>query len=151
VIERLDKGGPPPRTSTKRPRASGHAPGHSKANPATVKPSAFEESFRRLWRGEQPLWKAFWLYLFLGSLVAAALALLVVFLMGSTFGDAGYRLAMFLALPALVFYNLFAGIGAWRSASWSSVTGILARIYIFFALPLFLVNIGLILIAVLQG
>jgi hypothetical protein len=62
---------------------------------------------------------------------------------GGPIGDAGavllYAPFSFLA-PAL--YQVFAGIGAWRSASSRHVIGILARVCIFFSLSVTLLLIG---------
>jgi hypothetical protein len=44
---------------------------------ATVEPSGLKEGLRRLWRGELPLWEAFWLYFVAGGFFASLLGLLL--------------------------------------------------------------------------
>jgi hypothetical protein len=126
-----------------------------------VEPSAFTEGLRRLWRGEQPLWEAFWLYLVVGTFVASILGLLLAAAveyavehvgLGEALGKSGALLlyAPFSVLgPAL--YQVFAAVGAWRSASWRRVTGVLARICIFFSLSVTLLLIGSVFYAAFQG
>jgi uncharacterized membrane protein YraQ (UPF0718 family) len=116
---------------------------------------------RRLWRGEQPLWKAFWLYFVAGSLLASLLGLLLAaaveyavehVVVGEAVGETG---ALLLYAPfsflAPVLYQVFAGVGVWRSASWRRVTGILARIWIFFSFTVTLLLIGSLFYAAFQG
>jgi hypothetical protein len=97
---------------------------------------------RRLWSGQQPLWKAFWLYFVLGWLGAVCAALVIFLSLAASFeklgfGNFGAYLGA-LVIPVALFYFVFAAVGAWRSASWRSVTGIAARIYII----LMLIKIG---------
>ena len=51
--------------------ASGDPPERSKATPAMGEPTEkYDGSFRRLWRGQQPLGDAFWFYYVLGQIIA---------------------------------------------------------------------------------
>ena len=94
----------------------------------------------RLWRGELPLWEAFWLYFVVGSLLTSALGLLLAtavqyavenVILGHAIGGTGTLvLYVLLSLLAPALYQAFAGIGAWRSASWRHLSGILARVWI---------------------
>jgi hypothetical protein len=114
-----------------------------------VEPSAFTDNLRRLWRGEQPLWEAFWIYLVVGSLVASTLGLLfagVVQYVGleEALGKSAALLLVYVPFSILApaLYQVFAAVGAWRSASWRLVTGILARIWIIFSVSITLFLIG---------
>lgn len=139
---------PPPTSNNAFTTSSPNAEPEGRASKHTAKPSNTAlakgapklrfEALRRLWRGEQPLWKAFWLYFVLGSFVASGLAIVVFLSLAAQlekmgFGDGGAYLGA-LAFPAAFFYDVFAAVGAWRSASWHTATGILARIYISLAL-----------------
>jgi hypothetical protein len=105
------------------------------------------DALRRLWRGQQPLWKAFWLFFALGSVLILVLALAVygsiaTLLQKMGFGDSAFVPALVLTLVTALSYDIFAAVGAWRSASWSSVWGVLARPYIVLALFMVLLKLG---------
>lgn len=69
---------------------------------------------QRLWRGEQPLARAFWLYFVLGWIGFIILAMIL----HTGFFYAGIRPAGFIIMAAAYLaYPLFAGVGVWRSAS----------------------------------
>jgi len=104
--------------------------------------------FWQLWRGEQPLRKAFWLYFFIGSFLASlfglGLAAVVQYVVEQIVGGSIGRTAALLLYAPFSFlapaaYQVFSGIGVWRSAAWNRLTGILARAFIaldFAVLPL---------------
>ncbi len=51
--------------------ASGDPPERSKFAPAMGEPTGkYDVSFRRLWRGQLPLWDAFWSYYLFGQIIA---------------------------------------------------------------------------------
>jgi hypothetical protein len=146
---------PPPPTSnnaftTSSPHAeraeaaSGHTAKPSNTALAKGEPKLRFEALRRLWRGEQPLGAAYWLYFVAGTFVASIAGLLMaaavqyaveyVWLGEGTLGKGALLLYAPFSVLAPALYQVFAGVGAWRSASWRRVTGILARISIFFAL-----------------
>lgn len=111
----------------------------------------------RLWRGEKPLWEAFWIYFWTGSFLASILGLMVAaavqyvveyVILRQPIGGVG---ALFLYAPfsllAPTLYQVFAGIGTWRSASSRRVTGILARICISITFAVLLLVFGSLLYA----
>ena len=119
---------------------------------ATVEPSALKGGLRGLWRGELPLGEAFWLYFVVGSSVASILGLLLAAAvqyaveyvgLGEALEKSG-ALLLYAYLSVLVpaIYQVFAAVGAWRSASRRRVTGLLAKISIFVSLSFTLLLIG---------
>ena len=69
---------------------------------------------KKLWQGEQPLGRAFWVYFimgWIGMVVLAALAHLVLFSIGLR------PLGLPLLVAAYLIYPFFAAIGVWRSAN----------------------------------
>lgn len=72
------------------------------------------EPFARLWRGEQPLARAFWGYFVLGSFLALIAGLVVavpLLLLGIREATTPIILLVRIAYP------IFAGVGVWRSAN----------------------------------
>jgi hypothetical protein len=70
--------------------------------------------FERLWRGQQPLPRALWLYFFIGSCVAP----LVGGILYVPFAMLDMPTArIVLTLLAWVGYPIFAAVGVWRSAN----------------------------------
>jgi hypothetical protein len=106
----------------------------------------------QLWRGQKPLWEAFWLYFFAGSCLAFVIGLLLAAAVQYAveyviFGrPVGQTAALLLYAPfswlAPALYQVFAAIGAWRSASWRRLTGILARAYIILSMLILLFMLG---------
>jgi len=158
----LNPPAPPPRpvsavtaSSTQAERAdqaSGHAR-RSNVAPKGVKARLrfAADNFRRLWRGQQPLWEAFWLYWLAGGIASLFLAFMLVLLFGAALAKVGFNEATYdvvvgiVALPvaaAAVLYQFFAAVGAWRSASWREVAGILARVWILISMSVFSFKIG---------
>ena len=78
-----------------------------------------------LWRGEQPLWRAFWLYWVLGAwgVFAAAFVfyLLVAMVLEKIELSGGIAGLVFFPFVAAILYHLFAAVGTWRSASWAGL------------------------------
>jgi len=70
----------------------------------------------RLWNGEVPLWRAFWLYMIVGLFFAGPLALMLVYIPFFLVFDS---LPPLMGLLALVFiaYSFVALVGTWRSAN----------------------------------
>jgi len=121
-------------------------------------PGGFKEGLRRLCRGEQPLWEAFWLYFVVGSFLASILGLLLAvvvqfaveyFGFGEALGISG-ALLLYAPLFVVALYQFFAAVGAWRSASRHHVTGMLARIT-YFLLSIALLLIGSVFYVALKG
>ena len=72
------------------------------------------EGLKKLWRGEQPLGRAFWVYFVIGWIGFIFLSVLV----GQVFLVAGVRpLAVVVTALSSLVYPVFAGIGVWRSAN----------------------------------
>jgi hypothetical protein len=83
---------------------------------------------KRVWRGEEKLWMAFWVCGFLGSILVQILIMALAFL-----GFAGI-IAGAVLLLAFAIWNL---VAVWRSA-WNAgakIWGILARILVVLAIP----------------
>jgi hypothetical protein len=126
-----------------------------------VEQRGLKEGLRRLWHGEQPLWEAFWLYFVAGSFLASILGLLLAavahyaveyFWFGEALGKSGILLLYApLSVLAPTLYQVFSAVGAWRSASRHHVTGMLARISIFFSLSIALLLIGSVFYVALKG
>ncbi len=114
-----------------------------------------------LWRGEKPLWEAFWIYFAAGSILASIAGLLLaagvqyavehVILARPIGGTGALLLYVPLSYLAPSLYRVFAGIGAWRSASWRRLTGILARVWITFVFGTELLVFGGLLYGTLTG
>ena len=138
--------------------APGHPPERTNALLAKSEPKPSFEGLRRLWRGQQPLWKAFWLYYQVGGIGAVVLAWSFIIGLSAALeniggpggADAGFRTGAFLALPAAVLYHLFAAVGTWRSASWRSALGVLARLYLLLSLSVIIFKYGMIEFAALS-
>ena len=72
------------------------------------------EGLKKLWRGEQPLGRAFWVYFVVGQIGFVILSILVA--MGLLV--VGLRPIGILSVVFATFvYPVFAGIGVWRSAN----------------------------------
>jgi hypothetical protein len=132
------------------PSASGnsHEPSKSTGEPR----EKLGSSFRRLWRGELPLWDAFWTYYVLGQVLAYFIGAFVGPEVSTLFGEerALIVIGLFtLVLPVL--YVAFAGVGVWRSASGRGVLGILARGVVIVQLSSWLFVIWGLIYAAIQG
>ncbi len=69
---------------------------------------------KKLWRGEQPLGRAFWVYFVIGWIGFIVLS----FLVGLALLVIGIRpLAVVVTAFSMLVYPVFAGIGVWRSAN----------------------------------
>ena len=82
----------------------------------------------KLYLGELPLWKSYWIYYFLGNLIASLPQLLFVILQIHTFV---YTMTLYLVL-SIVFYILTC-IGVWKSSlryNGSKILSFLARFVI---------------------
>lgn len=106
---------------------------------------------RRLWRGEQPLWKAFWVYYFLvgGWLIPPAVGVLGVALLASI-GAAGL-FGFAILFPLAMAYEVCAIVGTWRSASWTKLSGIAARAYVVISLTLWVLFVVGALLSAYKG
>ena len=96
--------------------------------PVTIEPS--QNFFKRCWRGSARLWQAFWLVGVLGMLLVVTIGFLGSFMiMGAFQNDA---LVIFLLLPLLLGYIVFASASIWRCAHNAShlIWGIIARIIV---------------------
>ena len=71
-------------------------------------------NLEKLWRGEQPLGRAFWLYFLAGWIGLLFLAMIVHVALFSI----GLRpIGLFIFAAAYLAYPVFAGIGVWKSAN----------------------------------
>jgi hypothetical protein len=90
-----------------------------------------EGIFRRLWRGRLPLWDAFWTYYVLGQVLAYFIGTCIATASSPLFAEEHA------AIPTLLFgmiapipYQVFAGVGVFRSASGRGVLGMLAGLIV---------------------
>ena len=90
-----------------------------------TKPDRWDD-LRRLWRGEQPLGRAFWRYFVLGTYAVVFVALLPAIALYAI----GLRPGLLLFFAAFNIYPAFAAVGVWRSSSWRTGPGVLARLVI---------------------
>jgi len=117
--------------------------------------------FSSLWRGRQSLWKAFWLYFVVGGILTQTLAIALAAVVqlvaeelndGQPLGSVGAALLYApLSFIAPAVYQGFAGIGVWRSASWRSLTGILAKTAVVLFLAFIFLAFGFLLYGVSTG
>ena len=94
-------------------------------------PKVDRTAFRRLWRGELPLGEAFWAYFLTGwiamGFIAAALSVALWFpLQYVNLGP----LAGYIGFGLYLSYLAFAAVGVWRSATWRTAGGVLARLFL---------------------
>ena len=88
-----------------------------------------EGMFRRLWRGRLPLWDAFWTYYVLGQVLAYFIGIFIATASGPLFAEEHATILFGMIAP--IPYQIFAGVGVWRSASGRGVLGMLARLIVF--------------------
>jgi hypothetical protein len=101
------------------------------ASQATGEPTD-EGIFRRLWRGRLPLWDAFWTYYVLGQVLAYFIGIFIAAGSGPLFAEEHALIPTILfGMIAPIPYQVFAGVGVWRSASGRGVLGMLARLIVF--------------------
>jgi len=99
--------------------------------------SRLAEALSRLWRGQMPLARAFWLYFIVGYFVFRILGAIVSW---TAYNLAGREAAIPAALVFMVGYPIFAAIGVWRCANahpfdrWPTAAAA-AKIGIVFFLP----------------
>ena len=104
--------------------------GDTKASKAMGEPTD-EGIFQRLWRGRLPLWDAFWTYYVLGQVLAYFIGTSIAAESGRLFAEDHAVLSIILfGMIAPVPYQIFAGVGVWRSASGRGVLGLLARLVV---------------------
>ena len=90
-----------------------------------------EGIFRRLWRGRLPLWDAFWTYYVLGQVLAYFIGLCIAAASSPLFAEDHALIPTILfGMIAPIPYQVFAGVGVWRSASGRGVLGMLARLIV---------------------
>ena len=90
-----------------------------------------EGIFRRLWRGRLPLWDAFWTYYVLGQVLAYFIGLCIATASSPLFAEEHAVIPIILfGMIAPIPYQVFAGVGVWRSASGRGVLGMLARLIV---------------------
>ena len=108
--------------------------------------------FRSLWRGQLPLWDAFWTYYVLGQVLAYFIGISVSAESGPLFAEEHAVLSTILfGMIAPIPYQVFAGVGVWRSASGRGVLGILARLIVVAQLIAMLFVFGGLLRGAVQG
>ena len=99
---------------------------------------------QRLWRGEVPLWKAFWLYYLLGTTVVNVIAIYGAVLIGAAIeklgysgepADAAFGLTAIVLGPIALSYIVLADVGTIRSGSkQGGFLGVLALIVVVLSL-----------------
>jgi hypothetical protein len=90
-----------------------------------------EGIFRRLWRGRLPLWDAFWTYYVLGQVLAYFIGICIATASSPLFAEEHAVIPTILfGMIAPIPYQVFAGVGVWRSASGRGVLGMLARLIV---------------------
>ncbi len=76
--------------------------------------SRLASPFRKLWRGQQSLPKAYWLFLFVGSILTPVAALIIAEPFRLIHQP---QLTFPFTFAVMVSYPLFASVGVWRSAN----------------------------------
>jgi hypothetical protein len=133
--------------------ASGDPPERRNSAPAMGEPTEKHDGiFRRLWRGQLPLWDAFWTYYVLGQVLAYFVGATIGPTIAALFAEEHALILIgIFTLLVPVLYQVFAGVGVWRSASGRGVLGILARVIVCVELSAWLFAFGGLFYAAVRG